>query len=160
MSESDNRYPEFAEPYEPVKGGKKHNGIIFKRASSSVMRTSPVKNNPLPFVSAAFFILAVILFSSNPAEIPDVPEPTPSIEPVIPTPVPEPTETPVPTVIPTEEPTAEPTEEPAKIICRIHIRSLHSRSPYRPYLHDRQNNSCGSGAYRDRNPPDSCPISG
>ncbi|MBQ6451459.1 MAG: hypothetical protein IJJ29_06010 [Solobacterium sp.] len=42
MNEHDNKYPEFARPYEPVKGGKKHKGLTW---------------NPLPLIVAAFLLL-------------------------------------------------------------------------------------------------------
>ena len=57
MNEHDNRYPEFARAYEPVKGGKKHKALNW---------------NPLPLIVAAFLLLLLPLIT-KPAEQSPVP---------------------------------------------------------------------------------------
>lgn len=94
MLEIDDRYPEFAEPYEPVKGGKHH-----KAMDISIM--------PLLIIGA---LTAFSVIRPNPPEKEIVPEPSPSspaVFAVLPAPQ--------PNLIPTPESTPEPTPEPLAI---------------------------------------------
>ena len=105
MREYNNQYKEFADPYEPVKGRKRHGGVDLGKV--------PV------FIAGALFIGAITL--PKPAPQPQ-PEPEavlvvqPTVEPAPePTPVPTPEATPEPTIEPTPESTPEPTPAPTQV---------------------------------------------
>lgn len=115
IREIDDRYPEFAKPYEPVKGAKHYSSLKFAvkvkmKEASAVLVTAAL-------IAAGF---------SAPGKKPDnpkkpddiiIPDPTPSPTPEptadpTPTPTPEPTPTPSPSPTPTPEPTPTPTPWP------------------------------------------------
>ena len=107
IREIDDRYPEFAEPYEPVKGRRR-----YRRLSPSAAT--------LLAAGAALILLSALFASPQRASLPPVPtvplaeaSPSPAFSPD-PTPVPtlSPAPTPEPTPSPTPEPTPAPTPEP------------------------------------------------
>ncbi len=90
--ELDDSYLEYAAPYEPVKGGKKHKGIG--------------KGSVFMFIGA---LLAALVFLTPANETAPPPaEPTPTPEVIYVEPMPEPAPTPTPTAEPTPEPTPSP----------------------------------------------------
>ncbi len=105
--ETDNRYPEIARPYEPVKGARHYKRLGF------------------PFALAGLFLISLPMITKpEPAEIlpdpvvdPGIPDPGPA-EPVKPAdPLPSPEPSPVPTYVPYRPPvrpvpSPRPTEEP------------------------------------------------
>lgn len=122
IREIDDKYPEYAEPYEPVRGGKKRKGAY---GSSKITKGA--------MLAAVVFLATLIPFMNprGPEEeyiyVDPLPEvtptprpsasPTPTPAPVVtatPTPTPEPTVTPTPTPVPviTPTPTPEVPEEP------------------------------------------------
>lgn len=119
MQEIDDRYPEYAEPYEPVKGGKHHSAIAF---GSTLHGRNHAR--PIAMTVAAAALFALLRPSAPLPPAPDTdpapvavvtpsPEPSPSATPTAePTPSPEVTPTPEPTESPTPEPTVTPTPEP------------------------------------------------
>ena len=107
IREIDDRYPEFAEPYEPVRGRRR-----YRRLSPSAAT--------LLAAGAALILLSALFASPQRASLPPVPtvplaeaSPSPAFSPD-PTPVPtlSPAPTPEPTPSPTPEPTPAPTPEP------------------------------------------------
>ena len=107
IREIDDRYPEFAEPYEPVRGRRR-----YRRLSPSAAT--------LLAAGAALILLSALFASPQRASLPPVPtvplaeaSPSPALSPD-PTPVPtlSPSPTPEPTPSPTPEPTPAPTPEP------------------------------------------------
>ena len=107
IREIDDRYPEFAEPYEPVRGRRR-----YRRLSPSAAT--------LLAAGAALILLSALFASPQRASLPPVPtvplaeaSPSPALSPD-PTPVPtlSPAPTPEPTLSPTPEPTPAPTPEP------------------------------------------------
>ena len=107
IREIDDRYPEFAEPYEPVRGRRR-----YRRLSPSAAT--------LLAAGAALILLSALFASPHRASLPPVPtvplaeaSPSPALSPD-PTPVPtlSPAPTPEPTPSPTPEPTPAPTPEP------------------------------------------------
>ena len=107
IREIDDRYPEFAEPYEPVRGRRR-----YRRLSPSAAT--------LLAAGAALILLSALFASPQRASLPPVPtvplaeaSPSPALSPD-PTPVPtlSPAPTPEPTPSPTPEPTPAPTPEP------------------------------------------------
>ena len=107
IREIDDRYPEFAEPYEPVRGRRR-----YRRLSPSAAT--------LLAAGAALILLSALFASPHRASLPPVPtvplaeaSPSPAFSPD-PTPVPtlSPAPTPEPTPSPTPEPTPAPTPEP------------------------------------------------
>ena len=107
IREIDDRYPEFAEPYEPVRGRRR-----YRRLSPSAAT--------LLAAGAALILLSALFASPQRASLPPVPtvplaeaSPSPAFSPD-PTPVPtlSPAPTPEPTPAPTPEPTPAPTPEP------------------------------------------------
>ena len=107
IREIDDRYPEFAEPYEPVRGRRR-----YRRLSPSAAT--------LLAAGAALILLSALFASPHRASLPPVPtvplaeaSPSPALSPD-PTPVPtlSPSPTPEPTPSPTPEPTPAPTPEP------------------------------------------------
>ena len=63
MKEIDDRYPEFAEPYEPVKGGKHHKALTLGRSM-------------LPLVVAAVVGTTLIVSAVKEHEVEPTTEPT------------------------------------------------------------------------------------
>ena len=107
IREIDDRYPEFAEPYEPVRGRRR-----YRRLSPSAAT--------LLAAGAALILLSALFASPQRASLPPVPtvplaeaSPSPALSPD-PSPVPtlSPSPTPEPTPSPTPEPTPAPTPEP------------------------------------------------
>ena len=107
IREIDDRYPEFAEPYEPVRGRRR-----YRRLSPSAAT--------LLAAGAALILLSALFASPQRASLPPVPtvplaeaSPSPALSPD-PSPVPtlSPSPTPEPTPSPTPEPTPSPTPEP------------------------------------------------
>ncbi len=108
MKEIDDRYPEIARPYEPVKGGKHYEKLKFPPFLLAAflvvllpaIRTplSPRPNGPAP---QAETILAV-----------STPEPVPSYEPSSPSPLPSSTPKPSPKPSPTPSPSPSPSPSP------------------------------------------------
>ena len=107
IREIDDRYPEFAEPYEPVRGRRR-----YRRLSPSAAT--------LLAAGAALILLSALFASPQRASLPPVPtvplaeaSPSPALS-SDPTPVPtfSPSPTPEPTPSPTPEPTPAPTPEP------------------------------------------------
>ena len=107
IREIDDRYPEFAEPYEPVRGRRR-----YRRLSPSAAT--------LLAAGAALILLSALFASPQRASLPPVPtvplaeaSPSPAFSPD-PTPVPtlSPAPTPEPTPSPTPEPTPAPPPEP------------------------------------------------
>ena len=115
IREIDDRYPEFAEPYEPVRGRRRYRRLSPSAATLlaagaalillSALFASPQRASlpPVPTVPLAEA-------SPSPAFSPD-PTPVPTLSPA-PTPEPTPAPTPEPTPAPTPEPTPAPTPEP------------------------------------------------
>ena len=123
IREIDDRYPEFAEPYEPVRGRRRYRRLSPSAATLlaagaalillSALFASPQRASlpPVPTVPLAEASPSPA-FSPDPTPVPTLspaptPEPTPS-----PTPEPTPAPTPEPTPAPTPEPTPAPTPEP------------------------------------------------
>ena len=121
--ESSNKYPEVADPYEPIKGAKHHTGL-YGTPSKKVVRFFRFR-----FFALIGLLLILALFSgsknrgnstgSDPDnngqydELLPGPEPTPEPDPTpTPTPEPTPTPTPDPTPTPTPDPTPTPTPDP------------------------------------------------
>ena len=118
--ESSNKYPEVADPYEPIKGAKHHTGL-YGTPSTKVVRFFRFR-----FFALIGLLLILALFSgsknrgnstgSDPDnngqydELLPGPEPTPEPDPT-PTPTPEPTPTPTPDPTPTPTPDPTPTPE-------------------------------------------------
>ena len=107
IREIDDRYPEFAEPYEPVRGRRR-----YRRLSPSAAT--------LLAAGAALILLSALFASPQRASLPPVPtvplaeaSPSPALSPD-PSPVPtlSPSPTPEPTPAPTPEPTPAPTPVP------------------------------------------------
>ena len=106
IREIDDRYPEFAEPYEPVRGRRR-----YRRLSPSAAT--------LLAAGAALILLSALFASPHRASLPPVPtvplaeaSPSPAFSP---DPTPVPTLSPAPTPEPTPAPTPEPTPAPAPV---------------------------------------------
>ena len=125
IRESDNRYPEFARPYEPVKGGRHYKGLKFPKALALALlglllilacTLSPPATPPLPSEPPSVSPTPTPLPSPSPgptAEPTPTPKPSPSPSPTpTPTPAPTPTSTPTPTPTPAPTPTPTPTPTP------------------------------------------------
>ena len=106
IREIDDRYPEFAEPYEPVRGRRR-----YRRLSPSAAT--------LLAAGAALILLSALFASPHRASLPPVPtvplaeaSPSPAFSP---DPTPVPTLSPAPTPEPTPAPTPEPTPAPTPV---------------------------------------------
>ena len=106
IREIDDRYPEFAEPYEPVRGRRR-----YRRLSPSAAT--------LLAAGAALILLSALFASPQRASLPPVPtvplaeaSPSPAFSP---DPTPVPTLSPAPTPEPTPAPTPEPTPAPTPV---------------------------------------------
>ena len=118
MREIDDKYPEYAKPYEPVKGGKKYKGLknggLF--LATSVMATVvipffPVNDKETKQVEPAEPPIVEVQHSTE--ETPQTPDVTLATTPVpTPTPTPKPSASPKPTATPKPTPTAKPTATP------------------------------------------------
>ena len=118
MREIDDKYPEYAKPYEPVKGGKKYKGLknggLF--LATSVMATVvipffPANNKETKQVEPAEPPIVEVQHSTE--ETPQTPDVTLATTPVpTPTPTPKPSASPKPTATPKPTPTAKPTATP------------------------------------------------
>ena len=94
MREVNDQYPEYAEPYEPVKGGKHHKGLYGTRGLKS-------SNNSRRLVFALAGLLLILLVAGRPGAVEPGPEPKASAK-----------ETVVPQETKTEEPTEPESPEP------------------------------------------------
>jgi hypothetical protein len=94
MREVNDQYPEYAEPYEPVKGGKHHKGLYGTRGLKS-------SNNSRRLVFALAGLLLILLVAGRPGAVKPGPEPKASAK-----------ETVVPQETKTEEPTEPESPEP------------------------------------------------
>ncbi len=128
IREIDNRYPEYAVPYEPVKGGKKRKGLYgrSKMSKGAILAAVVFLATLIPFMDPRGpedeYIYAGTVPEPTPAPRPSVsPSPTPVITPTATptsTPTPSPTATPVitpsptPVITPTPEPVITPTPTP------------------------------------------------
>ena len=88
MREVNDQYPEYAEPYEPVKGGKHHKGLYGTRGLKS-------SNNSRRLVFALAGLLLILLVAGRPGAVEPGPEPKASAK---------------ETVVPQETRTEEPSE--------------------------------------------------
>ena len=91
MREVDDRYPEIAKPYEPVKGGKHHKRLDYAK---------------IPLLMAGALIALSALIHKPLPVIPDGPEPEVVV--VVPTPSPEPVNPPETTPTPDKKPDRHP----------------------------------------------------
>ena len=110
MKEIDDRYPEYARPYEPVKGGRHHGRLTGNEGNMMLLRRvrhlDRARRGFLMGVGI-LILLTVLIGPLNPDRQTPVPEPTPE---VIPVPEPEPVIPPDEPVIPPEEPVIPPDE--------------------------------------------------
>ena len=74
MLEIDNRYPEFAEPYEPVKGGKHHKKLAWAAAAKESRRRfgSLARAALLTVGAAVIFSAAAAMPSREPSAQPSI----------------------------------------------------------------------------------------
>ena len=87
MREIDDRYPEFARPWEPVKGGKHYKKLRFAA---------------LPLTAAVLAVIGLTVELPKPEIVPEVSAPTENVE-LVPV-----TEPPAPVIVPVTLPPAEP----------------------------------------------------
>ncbi len=117
MREIDNRYPEFARPYEPVKGGRHRGPLTGNEAAMLVNRRIRHLNMARRgfLMGVGILILLTLLIGPlNPDRQPPEPEPPPEVLPVPdPDPIPEPIPDPVP--VPDPDPVPVPDPDPIPI---------------------------------------------
>ena len=112
IREIDDRYPEFARPYEPVKGKKRYKKLsmpaaLLLAAGAALILLSGLLPGALPPIPEP-----PVIIETTPTPTPEsapTPTPTPSALPVTPPPEATPTPTPPPTPTPTPMPTPTPT---------------------------------------------------
>ncbi len=120
MREVDDRYPEIAKPYEPVKGGKHHKRLDYAKIpllmAGALIALSALVHKPLPVIPNGPEPEVVVVVPTPSPEPVNPPETTPKPDkkpepPAPPTPSPTPT-TPVPPAPPTPSPSIEPGPTP------------------------------------------------
>ena len=121
IRETDNRYPEYARPYEKVKGGRHHGGLAGPAALLLAVATLLLLAGPFlrpgapdsapPSKDPVDPAVVIVIPDKDPEPTPTpTPEPTPTPTPApTPTPVPTPTPSPTPEPVPTPTPTPSPT---------------------------------------------------
>ncbi len=119
MREIDNRYPEFARPYEPVKGGRHRGPLTGNEAAMLVNRRIRHLNMARRgfLMGVGILILLTLLIGPlNPDRQPPEPEPPPEVLPVPdPDPIPEPEPIPDPVPVPDPDPVPVPDPDPIPI---------------------------------------------